>query len=46
MLTKFLIIKKCLKSGLNFDNHSNYDELMNKTIDLAVLMRNTFKKYI
>ena len=32
--------------GLNFDNHSNYDELMNKTIDLAVLMRNTFKKYI
>lgn len=32
--------------GLNFDNHSNYAELMNKTIDLAVLMRNTFKKYI
>ena len=32
--------------GLNFDDHSNYDELMNKTIDLAVLMRNTFKKYI
>lgn len=32
--------------GLNFDDHSNYNELMNKTIDLAVLMRNTFKKYI
>lgn len=32
--------------GLNFDDHSNYNELMNKTIDLAVLMRETFKKYI
>ena len=32
--------------GLNFDDHSNYDELMNKTIDLAVLMKNTFKKNI
>lgn len=32
--------------GLNFDDHSNYNELMNKTIDLAVLMRNVFKKYI
>lgn len=32
--------------GLNFDDHSNYNELMNKTIDLAVLMRDTFKKYI
>lgn len=32
--------------GLNFDDHSNYNDLMNKTIDLAVLMRNTFKKYI
>ena len=31
---------------LNFDDHSNYNELMSKTIDLAVLMRNTFKKYI
>ena len=35
----------CIK-GLNFDDHSNYNELMNKTIDLAVLMRNVFKKYI
>lgn len=32
--------------GLNFDDHSNYNELMNKTIDIAVLMRDTFKKYI
>ena len=32
--------------GFNFDDHSNYNELMNKTIDLAVLMRNVFKKYI
>ena len=32
--------------GLNFDDHGNYNELMNKTIDLAVLMRDVFKKYI
>lgn len=32
--------------GLNFDDHSNYNDLINKTIDLAVLMRDTFKKYI
>ncbi len=32
--------------GLNSDDHSNYNELINKTIDLAVLMRDTFKKYI
>lgn len=32
--------------GLNFDDHSNYNELINKTIDLAILMRDTFKKYI
>lgn len=32
--------------GLDFDNHSNYDELINKTIDLAVVMRDIFKKYI
>ena len=32
--------------GLNFDDHSNYNELINKTIDLAVLMRDKFKKYI
>jgi len=33
-------------NGLDFDNHDNYDELMNKAIDTAVLMRDTFKKYI
>ena len=32
--------------GLDFDDHSNYIELMNKTIDVAVLMRDTFKKFI
>lgn len=35
----------CVK-GLNFDDHSNYNELMNKVIDLVVLMRSVFKKYI
>lgn len=33
-------------NGLDFSNHSNYDELINKTIDLAVVMRDIFKKYI
>lgn len=32
--------------GLNFDDHSNYNELMNQTIDVAVRMRDTFKKYM
>ena len=32
--------------GLNFDDHTNYNELINRTIDLAILMRDTFKKYI
>lgn len=32
--------------GLNYDNHSNYDELMNKVIDTAIKMRDTFKKYV
>ena len=32
--------------GLNFDNHSNYDELIDKAINSAVKMRDTFKKYI
>lgn len=31
---------------LNFDNHSNYNELMNRTIDIVVALRDTFKKYI
>lgn len=32
--------------GLNFDNHSNYDALMNTTIDVAVKLRDVFKKHI
>lgn len=32
--------------GLDFDNHSNYDELMNEIIDKAVAFSTTFKKYI
>ena len=33
-------------SGLNFDDHSNYDELMNQIINVAVKMRDVFKKYM
>lgn len=33
-------------NGLDFDNHSNYEELINKAIDLAVVMRDIFKKHI
>ncbi len=32
--------------GLNFDNHSNYAELMNTVIDKVVLFKKVFKKYI
>ena len=32
--------------GLDFDDHSNYDTLMNNIIDTAVKMRDVFKKYI
>lgn len=32
--------------GLNFDDHSNYNDLMNKVIDKAVKMRDVFKQYI
>ena len=32
--------------GLDFDNHSNYNNLMNKVIDVAVNMRDIFKLYI
>ena len=32
--------------GLNFDDHSNYDELIDKTITVATKMRDVFKKYI
>lgn len=33
-------------NGLNFDDHSNYDELMNEMIDISIKMRDIFKKYI
>ena len=32
--------------GLNFDDHSNYDMLMNQIIDIAVKMRDVLKKYL
>ena len=32
--------------GLNFDNHKNYDTLMDQTIDVAVKMRDEFRKYM
>ncbi|WP_278245605.1 DUF4268 domain-containing protein [[Clostridium] aminophilum] len=32
--------------GLNFDDHSNYDVLMNEMIDKAVLFSRVFKRYI
>lgn len=32
--------------GLNFDDHSNYIDLMNRSIDAAIKMRQVFKKYI
>ena len=32
--------------GLNFDDHSNYEQLMNEVIDKAVKMRDVFKKYL
>ena len=32
--------------GLDFDDHSNYDALINQAIDAAIKMRNVFKAYI
>lgn len=32
--------------GLDFNDHSNYDDLIKKSIDTAVKMRDTFKKYL
>ena len=32
--------------GLDFDDHSNYDELMNQTIDVVVKVRDVFKQYL
>lgn len=34
------------RHGLDFDDHSNYDELINEMIDKAVLFTNVFKEYI
>ena len=33
-------------SGLNFDDHSNYDSLMNDIIDKVILFVKVFKKYV
>lgn len=33
-------------NGLNYDDHSNYNELMNKSIEIANKMKKTFKKYV
>ena len=32
--------------GLNFDDHSNYNQLMNEMIDKAVLFSKVFKKFV
>lgn len=32
--------------GLDFDNHSNYEQLMNEVIDKVIIIRDTFKKYL
>lgn len=32
--------------GLDFDNHENYDELINEVIDKVVITKDLFKKYI
>lgn len=32
--------------GLNFDDHSNYDQIMNDMIDKAIVFAKVFKKYI
>lgn len=32
--------------GLNFNNHSNYPELMDEIIEKVILMKKVFIKYI
>lgn len=32
--------------GLDFNNHENYDELINETIDKVIIIKSIFKKYI
>ena len=36
----------CYIEGLDFDNHENYDELMNEVIDKVIVVRNVFRKYL
>lgn len=38
-------IKHCIV-GLNFDDHSNYNELMDDIINKVIIMRTVFRKYI
>ena len=33
-------------NGLNFDDHSNYEKLMNQSIDVAIKLRDAFRKYL
>lgn len=37
---------KYIIDGLDFNHHDNYEKLMNQSIDAAVSMRDTFKKYL
>ncbi len=37
---------KCKIPGLDYDDHSNYDDLINKSIDIAAKMQKTFKRYL
>lgn len=32
--------------GLDFNNHDNYDELINKVIDRVITIRNAFKNHL
>ena len=32
--------------GLDFDNHDNYNELINETIDKVIRVKDIFKKYL
>lgn len=33
-------------SGLDFDNHENYDELINEVMDKVIAIRDTFRNYL
>lgn len=33
-------------SGLDFDDHSNYNELINEVIDKSIMIRKVFRKYL